>query len=59
MRKKVLKVHPDDNVIVALENLSKGEEIDFEGKVIGLTSDIPIKHKFAEKDFSKGQELYM
>ena len=31
MKHKVLKVHPKDNVIVALTNLSKGETISFEG----------------------------
>ncbi|MBK9934876.1 MAG: altronate dehydratase [Cytophagaceae bacterium] len=59
MRKNVLKVHPKDNIIVALENLSKGDLIDFEGNQICLVSDIPLKHKFAEKEFKKGDQLYM
>jgi peptide deformylase len=32
MKKIVLKVHPKDNVIVALRDLEKGEIIEFEGE---------------------------
>ena len=31
MKKIVLKVHPKDNVIVALRDLEQGEKIEFEG----------------------------
>ena len=38
MKMKVLKVHPNDNVIVALQNLEAGEEIDFnEGKIFNYS----------------------
>ena len=33
MKKKVLKVHEDDNVVVALTNLSKGETVSLNGHV--------------------------
>lgn len=59
MKRKVLKVHPGDNVIVALTDLKAGEEITFEGKVFVLKSDVSAKHKFAERRFETGEEIIM
>ena len=52
MKHKVLKVHPKDNVVVALTNLSKGEIISFNGKEYTLQDNIAAKHKFFEKKCS-------
>ncbi|MGB5028242.1 MAG: altronate dehydratase family protein [Chitinophagaceae bacterium] len=59
MKHKVLKVHPRDNVIVALTNLSKGETISFEGADYLLQEDIPAKHKFFMQDMKTGDEVIM
>ena len=59
MKHKVLKVHPKDNVIVALTNLSKGETISFEGVDYLLQEDIPAKHKFFMQDMKAGDEVIM
>jgi len=59
MKRNVLKVHPGDNVIVALTDLKAGEEITFEGKVFVLRSDVAAKHKFAERRFEAGDEIIM
>ena len=59
MKQKVLKVHRDDNVMVALTHLSKGEAISFEGTEIVLKEDIPAKHKFFLKDMQPGDEVIM
>lgn len=59
MKKRVLKVHPGDNVIVALTDLKAGEEIVFEGKGFILKSDVDAKHKFAERRFEAGDEIIM
>ena len=32
MKQTVLKVHPNDNVLVALKNLSKGETVQYNGE---------------------------
>ncbi len=56
---KVLKVHPDDNVIVALTDLAKGEELALSGDTYILTEDIAAKHKFAARDFAPGDEIQM
>ncbi len=55
----VLKVHPSDNVIVALKNFEAGEEVVFEGNVYNLLENIPAKHKFAERDFSESEIIKM
>ena len=59
MKHKVLKVHPKDNVIVALANLSKGDKISFEGEEYALQDNITAKHKFFTKDMKEGDEVIM
>src|SRR5690242_15422541 len=59
MKHKVLKVHPKDNVIVALTNLKKDEIISFEGKEYKMTEDIPAKHKFFMHDMKAGDNIIM
>ena len=59
MKHKVLKVHPKDNVIVALANLSKGDKISFDGDEYILQENITAKHKFFIKDMKAGDEVIM
>ncbi|MEZ4884013.1 MAG: altronate dehydratase family protein [Chitinophagales bacterium] len=59
MNKVVLKVHPKDNIIVALKDLKAGEVISFEGEKYELLEDIPTKHKFSQQDFAQGDEIVM
>jgi altronate hydrolase len=59
MSKKVLKVHPGDNVVVALQDIAKGESITYNGNTYKIADDIPAKHKFFEKDMNTGDEVIM
>ncbi|MES2520223.1 MAG: altronate dehydratase family protein [Bacteroidota bacterium] len=59
MKNKVLKIHPNDNVIVALTDLQKGETVTLDGQSYTLTEDIAAKHKFAMYDFEVGSEIKM
>lgn len=59
MSSKVLKVHPADNVIVALQDLPKGETVQYEGGTFTMADDIPAKHKFFEHDMHTGDEVIM
>ena len=59
MKKKVLKVNPEDNVIVALQDFEAGDEVVFDGNSIQLLEKIPSKHKFAERDFAEGETITM
>ena len=59
MKQKLAKVHPDDNVLVALTDLSKGEELNFNGEVFVLQDNIPAKHKFVTEDLKAGDIVEM
>ena len=59
MKHKVLKVHPADNVIVALTDLSKGEVISFNGNEYTLHDNVASKHKFFERLMQPGDEVIM
>lgn len=55
----VLKVHPDDNVLVALANLLKDEKVVFEGQEYSMTETVKAKHKFATVDLAPGDSVIM
>ncbi len=59
MKQQVLKVHPDDNVLVALTNLKKGEKVQYNGSEYELQDDIPAKHKFLTEDLAAGEPIHM
>ncbi len=56
---RILKVHPADNVLVALSNLSAGESVKFNGSDITLADNIPAKHKFVVADIHAGDSIIM
>jgi altronate hydrolase len=59
MSARVLKVHPADNVIVALRNLSAGERIEFDNAVYDLPYAVGAKHKFVTEDRQPGDPITM
>jgi altronate hydrolase len=59
MGNKVLKVNPKDNVIVALQDLAKGEAVQYDGETYILQEDIPAKHKFYMREMNAGEEVIM
>ncbi|MEC3876932.1 UxaA family hydrolase [Chryseobacterium salviniae] len=59
MQKKVLKVNPKDNVIVALLDLPAGESVHLDGTDYTVIKDIKAKHKFAAQDFEDGDHIIM
>ncbi len=59
MKHKLLKVHPDDNVAVALIDLTAGDSVDFEGKSLKVLNDSKAKHKIAVTDLAAGDSIYM
>ncbi|MGJ1196145.1 UxaA family hydrolase [Sphingobacterium spiritivorum] len=56
---RILKIHPNDNVLVALQNLVKGETIIYDGENYTLLDDIPAKHKFFMQDMNAGDPIMM
>ncbi|MBN8718751.1 MAG: altronate dehydratase [Sediminibacterium magnilacihabitans] len=54
-----LKIHPSDNVLVALGNLAAGAIIEEHENSITLKENIPAKHKFFISDMKAGDEVIM
>lgn len=59
MKQRITKVHPADNVMVALSDLQPGEELTYQGKDYKATEFIPAKHKFAINDIAEGEAIIM
>ncbi len=59
MTQKVLQLHPDDNVLVALTNLENGENIQYNGFNITMKNDVPAKHKFSINDLEPEDAVKM
>lgn len=53
----ILRIHPNDNLLVALRDLSPGETVSLDGKSWTLVEKIAAKHKFAERDFATGEPV--
>ena len=56
---RILKIHPNDNVLVALQDLAKGETIIHDGHEYTLQDDIQAKHKFFMQDMNAGDHIIM
>ena len=54
-----LKIHPGDNICVALEDLQKGFTINVNGEAVKLLHDVPAKHKFSLHDLNIGDRIIM
>ncbi|WGQ07556.1 altronate dehydratase family protein [Pedobacter gandavensis] len=54
-----LQIHPDDNVLVALQDLPKGQVIEWNNSQIILQDDIRAKHKFFIQDMNVDDEVLM
>ena len=59
VRTRVLKIHPQDNVLVALTDLKKGETISTPEKQFVLQSDVSAKHKFVTRDLAIADPVIM
>ncbi|HEY9488820.1 MAG TPA: altronate dehydratase family protein, partial [Chryseosolibacter sp.] len=56
---QVLKIHPADNVLVALTDLKAGEKVSYNGTSATLVENIPAKHKFVMTALSPESEIIM
>jgi len=53
----VIKIHPRDNVAVAIRSLKKGTLQMVDGKEISLVNDIAGGHKFSLQDIAEGEQI--
>jgi altronate hydrolase len=58
-QRRVLRLDPRDNALVALTDLRKGESVSFAGADYVLRSDVPAKHKFVTEDLPAGGDVIM
>lgn len=57
--KSFLQIHPDDNVLVALQDLQKGQKIEWNNLTFDLKDDVHAKHKFFITDRAIGEDVLM
>jgi altronate hydrolase len=56
---KVICIHPDDSMLVALADLAPGEVVSWNGENILISSPVQTKHKLARRAFAVGDLLTM
>jgi len=59
MKSKLIKVHNDDNVAIALVDVWQGDKISFEGEEVIVLSDTQAKHKITMIDLQKDDKIFM
>jgi altronate hydrolase len=59
MSTRILKIHPADNVLVALTDLKAGEIVSFNGSTATISENIPAKHKLVLNPLEPGSEIIM
>ncbi len=55
----ILKLHPNDNVLIALEDLPSGIHVQWNDEQYHIPEPIPAKHKFAGRHFKEGDIIFM
>ncbi len=59
MNHSVVKIHPNDNVWVALRDLKAGQNVELDGQTIQVFQDVPAKHKITMDAMHVGEKIYM
>ena len=59
MASRILQLDTRDNVLIALGDLKKGEEVCFSGESYVLASDVAAKHKLATREMAAGESVVM
>ncbi len=54
-----IRIHPKDNVLVALRDLEQGMPVDFEGEKFTLADRVAAKHKFTLNAIQTGESIFM
>jgi altronate hydrolase len=59
MPSKILQLDPRDNLMIALADLRKGEQVAWQRETFVLATDVPAKQKFATRDLAAGDAVVM
>lgn len=58
MGRQIIRLHPDDNVAIALVDLCPGQTVALDGQLIQVRDAVDTGHKVALQDLKTGQKLY-
>ncbi|MCP5153050.1 MAG: UxaA family hydrolase [Ectothiorhodospiraceae bacterium] len=53
----VVRIHPDDNVVVLARTVRAGEQVEVDGRTVTLPSDLTLGHKLAARDIAAGEKI--
>jgi altronate hydrolase len=59
MPRRALRIHPDDDVLVALTDVGAGETIVYDGGSLTLATPVSAKHKVVLHDLAPGDPIVM
>ncbi len=59
MPRRVLRIHPDDDVLVALGDLAPGEVVEHDGEQLTLVTAVSAKHKVVVRDLAIDDPVVM
>jgi hypothetical protein len=54
----VLRLHPDDDVLISARVLRAGEAVDVDGVTVTITDDVPTGFKLAARALAAGQLVH-
>ena len=55
--KKLIRLHPDDNVAVALTALQMGETLELDGRTVSVADDVAPGHKLALRPIAEAEKV--
>ncbi len=55
--RRLLRLHPDDDCLVAAVSLRAGEAVEVEGTLVELGADLPVGHKVAAHALAAGRPV--
>lgn len=59
MAAPILQIHPDDNLLVALQDLAAGDTVTWKNESYQLPENIPAKHKFSMVPRAVGEPVFL
>jgi hypothetical protein len=54
---RLLRLHPDDNVLTVIATLHPGDEVQVGEALVGITSPLPLGHKVAARAIAAGEKI--
>ena len=57
MESPVLRIHPNDDLVVALQRLEPGREVKVEDRTLTIRRPVPQKHQVATRDLAAGDAI--